>query len=246
MWNTVFACKKFILSRFSEANGVKQQSASGFVRLAPLSSVLTRSVSNPVDSFWFLYWQGSFGAGILRLNLTLLVSMLTCRWNTIRLASCISFSSCSWCSSQDLSSSGPSSPREGHNPQRGTSSESEKRRGTRQKMRGNSLTQDSTHPFTLSERWRAAARPVRDFPSVNSDLSSLRSPWSSGWSWSVSSLGAEAVWVIAYSSLGVCAGLAELRLKQMADTGRSLFRFSAKPAPVNKPDPWNGRYAATI
>lgn len=52
---------------------------------------------------------------------------LTCRRNTILLASCISFSSCSWwassCSSQDFSSSCPLCPREGHNPHRDTSSE---------------------------------------------------------------------------------------------------------------------------
>lgn len=52
---------------------------------------------------------------------------LTCRRKTILLASCISFSSCSWwassCSSQDFSSSCPSCPREGHNPHRDTSSE---------------------------------------------------------------------------------------------------------------------------
>lgn len=55
-------------------------------------------------------------------------SLFTCRRNTILLASCISFSSCSWwassCSSQDRSSSCTSCPREGHSPQRETSSES--------------------------------------------------------------------------------------------------------------------------
>lgn len=59
----------------------------------------------------------------------------TCRRNTILLASCISLSSCSWwassCSSHDFSSSWPSCPREGHSPQRATSSERMRGRETR-------------------------------------------------------------------------------------------------------------------
>lgn len=63
---------------------------------------------------------------------------LTCRRNTILLASCISFSNCSWwassCSSQDFSSSCPSCPREGHNPHRDTASEM--KRGTGEMRQG--------------------------------------------------------------------------------------------------------------
>lgn len=63
----------------------------------------------------------------------------TCRRNTILLASCISLSSCSWwassCSSHDFSSSWASCPREGHSPQRATSSE---RTGERQESVGES------------------------------------------------------------------------------------------------------------
>lgn len=63
---------------------------------------------------------------------------ITCNRNTILLASCISFSSCSWwassCSSQDFSSSCTSCPREGHNPQRATSSKSS--RGTGEMRQG--------------------------------------------------------------------------------------------------------------
>lgn len=67
-----------------------------------------------------------------------LFKCITCNRNTILLASCISFSSCSWCasscSSQDFSSSCPSCPREGHNPQRATSSKSG--RGTGEMRQG--------------------------------------------------------------------------------------------------------------
>lgn len=87
------------------------------------------SGSNTDHSFWFMYSKGLFGVRVLRLALFLKVAGLTCRWNTIRLASCISFSSCSWCSSQVFSSSGPSNPREGHSPQRGTSSGRKQHRG---------------------------------------------------------------------------------------------------------------------
>lgn len=52
--------------------------------------------------------------------------LFTCRRETILLASCMSFSSCSWwassCSSQDFSSSFTSGPKEGHSPQSDTSS----------------------------------------------------------------------------------------------------------------------------
>lgn len=146
---------------------------------------------------------------------------ITCNRNTILLASCISFSSCSWwassCSSQDFSSSCTSCPREGHNPQRATSSKSSK--GTGEMRQGTFFF--SLHHIWLYKSWCAANQPVTDFFSVSSDLSSWGSPWFSGWSWTVSSLGVSVSWVITYSSLGEWAGLAELRLKQMVGTGRN-------------------------
>lgn len=79
----------------------------------------------------------------------------------------------------------------------------------------------SLHHIWLYKSWCAANQPVTDFFSVSSDLSSWGSPWFSGWSWTVSSLGVSVSWVITYSSLGEWAGLAELRLKQMVGTGRN-------------------------
>ena len=75
---------------------------------------------------------------------------VTCRRNTIRLASCISFSSCSWwvsnCSSQGRpSSSGASCPRLGHSPQRTTSPAPANGQGLNTEQRRATLRQETTY-----------------------------------------------------------------------------------------------------
>lgn len=153
----------------------------------------------------------------------------TCRRNTILLASCISLSSCSWwassCSSHDFSSSWPSCLREGHSPQRATSSERMRGRETRISRGefriiagGFSVLFLDLPPKKIKKADSLPCQPARDFFSVGSDLSPWGSPWPS-WSAPASSLGVSLHWVMTYSSLGECAGLAELRLKQMV-TGR--------------------------
>lgn len=146
----------------------------------------------------------------------------TCRRNTIFLASCISFSSCSWwassCSTQDFSSSCPSCPREGQNPQSSISSKIDTEKSGMQQRRIWFISENEiccVRPYSIR-----SYQPVTDFFSVGSDLSSRGSPRSSDWSL-VSSLEPSVVWVITYSSLGEWAGLAEERLKQMVGTGSS-------------------------
>ena len=160
---------------------------------------------------------------IHRISMVCLCSS-TCRRNTILLASCISFSNCSWwassCSSQDLSSSLPSCPGAGHRPQSDTSPGEAQHTGHDGRWQRCNTRKWGEKNLYLQQNICDANLPVSAFLSVSSDLSSPGSSWSSGWALINASLGVSEEWAMMYSSLGECAGLAELRLKQKVGNHR--------------------------